>query len=273
MEKSWQDTVKSILNEPLQQIINTNKGLTNINYRVISEHYDVIVRIPHTDSTNVVYREHEALAHRLLDKTHLNLNTLYYDPISGMKITRYISDLLTFNEYHGTDRIQRTAKLMRDLHAINKRIGFEFNAIDRYKKYRSLTLNPMVDDALAQKIIQGITNLNRPHILCHNDWVAGNICFTPSHDYLIDYEYAGDNDPFFDVMSFITENTLTDDEKNEFIQAYFKRFPTKIEQELLFNYQQFHNLLWCTWACMMYESRHEAIYLEIAQTKFKAIVQ
>ena len=90
-------------------------------------------------------------------------------------------------------------------------------------------------------------------------------------DYLIDYEYAGDNDPFFDVMSFVTENDLTQDEIDRFIQAYFQRLPTEDEKKDLFNYQQFHNLLWCTWACMMFEARHDEVYLDIAKQKFKAI--
>lgn len=273
MEKIWQVKVETILNEPIIQIIDTNKGLTNSNYRVITEHFDVIVRIPRSDSSNIVYRKHEELAHKLINQTHLDINTIYYDPTNGMKITEYIPDLKTFNEYVGSDRIKRTAQLMRDLHQINQCIGVRFNPIERYRKYRSFVKNPYISDDLAEHIISGISEISRPLTLCHNDWVPGNICFTAQKDYLIDYEYAGDNDPFFDVMSFITENDLSKDEIDEFIECYLDRNPTSSENEILFNYQQFHNLLWCTWACMMYESRLEAIYLSIAKDKYKAIVK
>jgi thiamine kinase-like enzyme len=273
MEKIWQEKVERILNEPLRQIIDTNKGLTNFNFHVITEHFDVIVRIPREDSSNVVYRKHEELAHHLIDKTQLDIKTIYYDPKNGMKITEYIPDLKTFNEYHDNDRIERTAQLMRTLHQVNQCVGVLFNPIERYQKYRKFVNNPLINDALANRIISGISNLDRPLTLCHNDWVPGNICFTPKKDYLIDYEYAGDNDPFFDVMSFITENDLTQTEKEEFLTCYFNRIPSQSEKELLFNYQQFHNLLWCTWACMMYESRHEEIYATIANDKFNAIIK
>ncbi len=273
MEKIWQDKVVSILNEPIKQIIDTNKGLTNFNYRVITEHFDVIVRIPRSDSSNIVYRKHEALAHILINQTHLDIETIFYDPNNGMKITEFIPDLKTFNDYHGNDRIARTAKLMRDLHQINQCIGVQFNPIERYQKYRSFVKNQMISDELAEQIISGISSINRPLTLCHNDWVPGNICFTPNKDYLIDYEYAGDNDPFFDVMSFITENDLSQAEIDEFIQCYFGRIPSKSEEELLICYKQFHNLLWCTWACMMYESRSEDIYQNIAIDKYNAIIK
>lgn len=273
MEKIWQAKVETILNESIMQIIDTNKGLTNYNYRIITEHFDVIVRIPRSDSSNVVYRKHEELAHKLIDRTHLDIKTIYYNPNNGMKITTFISDLKTFNEYHENDRIHRTAKLMRDLHQINQCIGVSFNPVERYRKYRSFVKKPLISDTIAESIISGISQISNTLTLCHNDWVPGNICFTPNKDYLIDYEYAGDNDPFFDVMSFITENDLTQAEIDEFLLCYFDRIPTQTENEILFNYQQFHNLLWCTWACMMYESRFEEIYKQIAVDKYNAIIQ
>jgi len=271
MEKFWQNKVESILKEKIQSLTDTNKGLTNKNYHVITEHFNVIVRIPHSDSSNIVYRKHEALAQTLIKDTQLNVDVIYFNPDDGLKITNYVPNLLTFNEYRGNDRIQRTAQLMRKLHQLNQCIGVEFNPIDRYIKYRSNVKSPMVDDHEAQHIINTIKNVNRPHTLCHNDWVEGNICFIQEKDYLIDYEYAGDNDPFFDVMSFITENDLTEVEKNEFIKEYFIHTPSPSDLELLKVYEQFHNLLWCTWACMMYESRNESIYKEIAQSKYNAL--
>ena len=272
MEKSWQIEVENILHEHIQKIIDTNKGLTNKNYRVITENFDVIVRIPQTDSANIVYRKHEALAQRLIKQTKLDLETLYYNEETGMKITYYIEDLLNFNEYKGKDRIKRTAQLLRDLHQLNQCIGIEFNPVERYEKYRSNVKKPMIEDHIAFPIIQKIQTIKRPHTLCHNDIVAGNICFTPNKDYLIDYEYAGDNDPFFDVMSFITENELTQAEKDEFILDYFGRTPNSQEYELLKTYEQFHNLLWCTWATMMNESRKDDIYIQIAKAKYNALL-
>lgn len=271
MEKHWQNEIASILNEPLLEIIDTKKGLTNRNYRVITENHDVIVRIPYANNQQIVHREHEGKAMRLVEASGINLPTRYFDEKTGLKITDTVDDLLTFTEYQGEDKIERTAALMRKLHGIQQCIGENFDPIQRYKMYRRQVKKPMISDEKAMLILNGITQHKRPFTLCHNDWVPGNICFTDKHDYLIDYEYAGDNDPFFDVMSFVTENDLTKDEIDHFIHAYFGREPSDEEKQDLFNYQQFHNLLWCTWACMMFEARQDDIYLDIAKQKFKAI--
>lgn len=271
MEKHWQIRITLILNEPILEIIDTKKGLTNRNYRVKTKNHDVIVRIPYPNNQQIVHREHEGLAMKLVENTGINLPTHTFDEKTGLKITDTVEDLLTFTEYHGEDKIERTAALMRKLHGIQQCIGENFDPIKRYKMYRKQVKQPLIDDEKAMSILSGIAQHKRPFTLCHNDWVPGNICFTDKQDYLIDYEYAGDNDPFFDVMSFVTENDLTQDEIDRFIHAYFGRTPSDEEKQDLFNYQQFHNLLWCTWACMMHEARKDEVYLDIAKQKLNAI--
>lgn len=270
--ENWQEIVETALKEPILKSIKLDKGLTNDNYRILTQNHDCVVRVPRSDSHQTVRRSHEAKAMALIQALDLDVKTLYYSPETGLKISVYVDNLKTFDEYHEKDRIQRTARLMRKLHSLKTCAGVIFDPVQRYHQYRSHVKRPMVDDETSQSIVSLIEDFDHPMTLCHNDWVAGNICFGSKRDYLIDYEYAGDNDPFFDVMSFLTENDLTKAEKEEFILAYFGRKPSPEEYDRLFAYQQFHNLLWCTWAVMMFESRHETIYQEIAQMKYDALV-
>jgi len=157
------------------------------------------------------------------------------------------------------------------LHALQQTIGYDFDPIARYHQYRSYVKKAWISDARAAEIIQAIQAIPYVPTLCHNDWVSGNIGFTDQRDYLIDYEYAGDNDPYFDVMSFITENKLTEDERKEFLDTYFDHPLTSVELLALKAYEDFQNLLWCTWAIMMYESRNHDVYLHIATDKLNQL--
>jgi thiamine kinase-like enzyme len=251
-------------------LIDLNKGLTNHNVLVTISDEQFIVRFPKPDAAHIVNRNHEAKALALIAQADLDVNTLYFDPVTGIKITRYVPDLLTFDSYPLPDRIERTAALMRRLHALNTGIGELFDPIARYRQYRTQVAAPLITDEDAESVIEAIRHLTPQLTLCHNDWVPGNIGFSPSRDYLLDYEYAGDNDPFFDVMSFLTENDLTPAEHQRFLMAYFGRQPTAQEQSRLNLYEDFHNLLWCTWAQMMWESRQEPIYQHIATDKLNA---
>ncbi len=262
--------VEHILKEPVLQVKDLEKGLTNQNYLVVSTHHTVVVRVPYADQAQIVHRHHEAQALKLIEQSGLDFETLYFDQESGVKITRYVDDFTNFEDTPTADRIVRTAQLMKRLHRINHTIGHLFDPIKRYHNYRSYVKEPLISDEEAQTVLVRMSQHTPRLTLCHNDWVSGNIGLTPHKDYLIDYEYAGDNDPFFDVMSFITENSLTQQEEAEFIQAYFDEPLSVEESKLLSLYRDVHNLLWCTWAKMMYESRLEPIYLDIAHSKLKA---
>jgi len=266
------------LNELLQRVFKTEatsikalgKGLTNDNYLIVVDSHSYVLRVPKSDAAHIVNFTHEAQALHCAKRANLDVDTRYYDQTSGVKITRYINDLSTFDEYHGTDKITRTAMLMKRLHALKETIGYDFDPVARYHQYRSYVKIPLIDDTSAEVTISSLENIEFIPTLCHNDWVSGNICFSPRKDYLIDYEYAGDNDPFFDVMSFLTENELTPEDRTAFLNAYFDHPLSSDEKTRLAVYERFHNLLWCTWASMMYESRQDEIYLKIARAKAKA---
>ncbi len=269
MKRSIKHFVEKTLNHQIIELSQTDKGLTNHNFYLKSDQGEFIIRWPHQDAKNIVNRSHEAKAMACVKD--LDTEIIYFDEKTGIKVSRYIENLKTFNEYQGKDKIKRTALLMKSLHQRKICIGEDFDPIERYEAYAKRVKFPMVDHETAQGIIEGIAHLNREKTLCHNDWVEGNICFSKYRDYLIDYEYAGDNDPFFDVTSFLTENELTQKEKWQFVRAYFGRKPNEKELELLERYARFHNLLWCTWGMMMFESREEAIYKNIAYDKWNAL--
>ena len=263
--------LKTFFKTDLFTRVKLNKGLTNDNYLITVNDQRFICRVPKDDAHKIVHFPHEEKALESIKNAQLDVNTIYYDQKTGIKITEYVEDFMTFEEYQGSDKIKRTAILMKRLHALHKTIGYDFNPIARYHQYRSYVKNALISDARATDIIEAIQKIPFVPTLCHNDWVSGNIGFTHHRDYLIDYEYAGDNDPYFDVMSFITENKLTDDERKEFLESYFDQPLTSQEIQALKAYEDFHNLLWCTWAIMMYESRNLEVYQRIAQDKLNQL--
>ena len=244
-----------------------DKGLTNDNYLITVDRQRFVLRVPKSDANHIVQFAHEAKALNLVKKIDLDVNTLYYDQNTGIKITQYVDDFITFNEYQSEDRIIRVAHLMKRLHGLKQTIGYNFDPLARYQQYRSNVKHALIDDYQASNLIDEFKKIPSIPTLCHNDWVSGNIGFSQHKDYLIDYEYAGDNDPYFDVMSFLTENTLTSQERECFINAYFDHPLTATEKICLSVYEDFHNLLWCTWAEMMFEHRQDDVYRQIAQTK------
>jgi thiamine kinase-like enzyme len=55
---------------------------------------------------------------------------------------------------------------------------------------------------------------------CNNDLLAGNFIDDGTKLWLIDYEYAGNNDPCFELGNLWSEANLTADQLEELLEAY-----------------------------------------------------
>lgn len=252
-------------------IHNLHKGLTNQNYILRIDDASFIVRIPHQDQANIVNRHNEFLALQALKDTDIDVRTIYYDEKSGYKITSYVEDAYDFDAYPGADKLVRVAQLMKKFHSLQKHIHVRFDPVERYQSYRSHVSMFLYDVAAYEPIVAQAATMQFESVLCHNDWVAGNILFTKQHTYLIDYEYASDNDPLFDVMSFLSENKIVDPSQRELFYTYYFDGITDALRNRLQIWESYHNLLWCMWAMMMWEHRHDDVYRSIAKDKYEAL--
>lgn len=265
------DFLDTLFFDPEITITDLKKGLTNKNYLLEMNNETYVLRVPQADSAHIVNRHNETMALQAVQDSGIDVETIYYDEASGYKVTVYLPDALTYQECNDPNKIERTAQLMKKFHSLNKTIDADFEPIALLKQYQSHIQSPLYDLSDYSHVVDKIQHLNNPKILCHNDWVDGNILFAGNKTYLIDYEYAGNNDPLFDVMSFISENQINDPALRErFYAVYFDEINDSIRKQLDL-WEDFHNYLWCHWAMMMWESRHEEVYKKIAKDKFTAL--
>jgi thiamine kinase-like enzyme len=68
----------------------------------------------------------------------------------------------------------------------------------------------------------------RPHesVLCHNDLLAANFIGSPDGLRIVDWEYAGMGDRYFDLGNFVVNNELDDEQEEALLAAYWDEPPT-----------------------------------------------
>ena len=128
---------------------------------------------------------------------------------------------------HGDEPDETTlvglARLLRSLHSLpptGRR--YELSAWADY--YRSeLAASGRLSSALARDAeVLAATTLPGPWVTSHNDCVPANLIRSES-THLIDFEYARDNSPLFDLATFIVEAGLPDAARDVLTGAYFGR--------------------------------------------------
>lgn len=263
-----EEYIKSIFNEIPQSCEYIPTGLTNDNYKVVLKNKTVVLRIPRAANQDLFDYGLEALILEKIKPFGLDSQLLYYNKISGVKCNEYVENA----HYFKPEYIERAALLIRRLHDTHLVVGKGFDVRAKFHQYKTKNHAPLFDTGFAHHVIEEIELHNVR--LCHNDLVLGNLLFTPSHDYLIDYEYAADNDPFFDVMSFITENDIQDPLLRErFYTVYFDGPPSSKQRERLHKFELIHHVLWCEWAMMMYDMHKDPVYKEIAALKYQRLLE
>lgn len=113
------------------------------------------------------------------------------------------------------------ARLLRRLHALPA-TGLRYELPAWADHYRAeLEASGRLDDSLARDAdVLSVTSLPGPWVTSHNDCVPANVIPGESMRF-IDFEYARDNSPLFDLATFIVEGGLSDDARGILTRAYF----------------------------------------------------
>jgi len=117
------------------------------------------------------------------------------------------------------DNIELVVATLRRLHALPL-TGRSFDSTVAARRYVATIDNR--DTALIAHCTRVIETMRLPHNLCccHNDLVAENIITVPGMMFL-DWEYACDNDPLFDLATVVEHHDLGEEAAFRLLDAYF----------------------------------------------------
>lgn len=252
----------------VKEITQSELGLTNQNYIVTLEsNQRLFVRVPYPHNHSLFDYSLEAKVHKIIEDKNINLPYISLDEKTGIKVSPFIDGIKHLDQLHLTTVLPLIADKLRQLHAC-PRVYSEFNIIDKYNKFKSLNTSPLINLEPFEYLLNSLSNYPE-RVLCHNDLVNGNVIMVEEQLYLIDYEYACDNHPYFDLLSLITENNIEDPKlKQLFFESYLNKPLDPNTKDDLILFESIHDLLWCQWAQMQYSILKQPIYKEIAHQKF-----
>ena len=194
-------------------------GLTNCTWLVERDSRKAVLKIdasPRGEPFNS--RPAEASIQSIAAGQGLANAVLYADEIT--LLTEYVEGVVWEPDcLERDDNIELVAGTLRRLHSLPLS-GRSFDSIIAAKRYVAKIDN--ADLALVKHCTRVIETMRQPHNLCccHNDLVAGNIITAPDMMFL-DWEYACDNDPFFDLATIVEHHELSEDVSARLLDAYF----------------------------------------------------
>ena len=128
-------------------------------------------------------------------------------------------EVWTQASFDDDDRLVGLASALREIHDLPL-TGRRFDAAAAARLYFPAACK--VDAALATRRLAVVESSPAPQAprCCHNDLVAANILSTPEIRFL-DWEYACDNDPLFDLAIVVAHHGLTERQAGVLLDACF----------------------------------------------------
>ena len=224
----------------ITNIVISDKGLSNIlfTFDVAGETY--ILRIPGESGTQIVSRKKEKMVQELTFKHGVDETYIAMDEV-GTKLARfrkgckYLFDIY----YNDMDFMKKLVLKLRKLHEIEltdeEKEALAYDPIQ--EGLRLLTLSgEMAGGRLirfqetyetCQRLFDFLENDGvTEKTVCHNDLNVSNVLMTENTMDLIDWEFAGYNDPAFDFGRILDAYEPDSDEVRQILEAYLGHPPT-----------------------------------------------
>jgi len=203
-------------------------GITNHNFVLTIGDDRFVLRIAGRDTEHLgIDRRREEAAARMAARAGIGAEVVTYVEPEGYLVTRFIEgEPISPARIRSPEVVVRVADALRTIHGAGPIPGrFDSHAVvEDYRKTAIARGARLPDDvAWAQSISGRIQEVRGPQALvpCHNDLLTANFIDDGERIRIVDWEYAGMGDRFFDLANFSINNHLEPVDDARLLEAYF----------------------------------------------------
>lgn len=240
-------------------------GMTNKNYKItLMDGNELLIRVPGAGTNSLVNRHNEMINSKSIAALEIDVPTFYFNAQDGVKIAKYVKNAQTLSKQTAgiTNNMENIATILKKLHTSDIKMNNAFSFISIMQDYESVIITKTNKYYIDKKYPNFSKKKEKIELLndkiqqlksfslcpCHNDLVPEN--FIKSSEgklFLIDWEYSGYNNPFWDLAAYILESELTNIEEQKFLEFYFQRPLLEEEYFQLNFYKAVQDVLWSLW--------------------------
>lgn len=243
--------------EDITDITVLKKGMTNRSFLFTCKGKKYIMRIPGEGTDQLINRRQEAAVYHAIADKNICDDIAYINPENGYKITEFLEGAHVCDPTD-CEEVKKCMSRLRDFHAMKLKVAHEFDIFGQMEFYETLwdgtpsvykdyektkanvwSLKPYIDAHAGEKI------------LTHIDAVPDNFLFVQKNGKeeirLIDWEYAGMQDPHVDIAMFCIYSLYNKRQVDRLIAAYFTDGCDDATRIKIYCYVAACGLLWSNW--------------------------
>lgn len=250
--------VLGVREDEITQISVLKKGMTNRSFLFSCKDKKYIMRIPGEGTDALINRAQEAEVYHLIHGLGLCDDLIYINPENGYKISKYIDDVQVCDPLDSDD-VRICMRKLRDFHALKLEVSHSFDLFSKMQFYEDLWKGaPSAYSGYLRTKEQMLSLKNfidkqpKEYILTHIDANHDNFLFPgQARDLksiqLIDWEYAGMQDPDLDLAMFCIYALYDREQVDQLIDAYYLEGCPIFVRIKIYCYIAISGLLWSNW--------------------------
>ena len=243
-------------------------GLTNRNYLVDTGKDRFVLRLAGEGTSDYIDRNTELHNASIATQAGVNADILHFDVDTGTMICRYIDNSVTMDieRFKDLEALKRTGVAFRKLHDCGQKFSGQFELFDQIDQYLAVVkkLDAELPDGYevvqkdAEQVREALGAYDLPNTPCHCDPMVENCIDDGDKMFIIDFEYAGNNDPMWDLGDLSVEGHFDDEQDLVFLTAYFGHEPSAFDHGRMVMYKAMCDLLWTLWGVVQHANDNPA---------------
>ena len=210
-------------------------GITNRNFRARLGDRDYVIRVPGKDTSLLeIDRVAEMRANEIAAGIGIAppVAARLEDP--PCLVTEFIEAReMSSEELRAPGAIAAVAAALRSFHDSGESIPADFDSFRLIETYavtateRGAEIPPSFTEAhaAAARIEEALSGPEHDPVPCHNDLLAANFLDDGERIRIVDWEYAGMGDRYFDLANFAVNNGLDEERQEGLLSTYFGERP------------------------------------------------
>ena len=233
------------------------KGMTNRSFLFSCKDKKYIMRIPGEGTDQLINRRQEAAVYQTIAGRKICDEIAYINLENGYKITEYLEGARVCNAENEED-LQKCMKKLREFHGQKLKVDHSFELFGQMEYYESLwegTPSAYKDYEKTKEHVLQLKDYIEANageqVLTHIDAVPDNFLFVKENGKeeirLIDWEYAGMQDPHVDIAMFCIYSLYKKEQVDHLIDLYFEGNCDERTRIKIYCYIAVCGLLWSNW--------------------------
>ncbi|MGF0012251.1 phosphotransferase [Lactobacillus johnsonii] len=247
------ENILKVNKKDIHNIHTLKKGMTNRSFIFTVNNKRYIMRIPGEGTDKLIDRKEEYDVYQRVKKEPYTEKILYLNPDSGYKISEFLENTRN-SDANNIQDVKKSMSVLRKFHNQNYQVDHTFDLwkqIDFYESLRKtasayrdyeeikdwvLKLKPFIED--------NVTKWS----LCHIDANYDNFLIDQNNNvFLIDWEYAGMQDPDLDIAMYAIYAGYTKEKIDQLINIYYENKVSENIRYKIYAYVAVGGLLWSNW--------------------------